>query len=398
MKTEILLVISLVSAILGISYFGGVFLSCAPKAAPVEKATLAESATRGPQTSIKEPWQIEWEKTLEGARKEGKAVVYGGPHGAAIREAIDLFQRKYGMALEVLSGRGVELARKILTERANGLFIADVFVAGPNTNIGEVKPTGAFEPLESALILSEVKDPKAWIWEKLPWVDKDRTAFAYLAYPVSAISINTEQVKPEEIKSYYDLLAPKWKERMTVNDPTVIGIGANTFSSLIWNKALELDFFRQLAQQKPLILRDQRLQVDWLARGKYPVAIWPQTGPLADYKKAGAPIYSLPTIKEGVQLGSGASAISLLNRAPHPNAAKIFINWLLSKEGQIHMQNYQRAQSARIDISIEMFDPMEIRMPGEKYLISTNSIEEWILHEQEQYLEMARQAFGPLLR
>lgn len=203
---------------------------------------------------------------------------------------------------------------------------------------------------------------------------------------------------PEDIKSYYDLLDPRLKGKITMNDPTTTGQGFNTFSTLIFHKALDLDYFRQLVRQEPLVLRDQRLQVDWLAKGKYPVALWARDPHVVEYMKEGAPIYYAPHPKEGGQLASGGSAISLINRAAHPNAARVFINWLLSKEGQKHMQDFNMTQSAREDVTIEALDPIQVRRPGEKFLLSANNVEEWLLHDQDRYLDMAKELFAPLIK
>lgn len=353
---------------------------------------------RRPVLSSDESRKVEWEKTLEAAKKEGRVVIYAASTGPAIKDAIGIFKQKYGLALEVVSGRGGEVSRKLITERSNGLFIVDVFNVGMNNNLGEAKPAGALDPLESVFILPEISDPKAWIGGELPWGDKDRLVFKFFAYPSSPIGINTIQAKPEEIKSYYDLLSPKWKSKIAMNDPTLAGIGFNSFSSLIYNKALDLDFFRQLIQQQPVVVRDQRLQIDWVAKGRYAVALWPQPAPFAEYREAGAPITFIPTPAEGTQLAVGGGSLSIVNRAPHPNAARVFINWLLSKEGQLYMQTTQQLQSARVDISTEGLDPFKRRKDGEKYFMGANTIEEWIVKEQNRYEELSKQVFEPLLR
>lgn len=381
--------------LLGIFLIASMLFACAPKVALLEEPQPL--AITEPLAGQKETWKLEWERTLNAARKEGRVVVYATTTAPALKEAASLIKQKYGIDLDVIGGRGSELSNKLLSERSNRLFIVDVLIAGMNSNIG-VKWDGALDPLEPTLILPEVIDPKAWVGGELPWGDNEHTLFRYYAYPSSPLGINTELVKPAEIKSYYDLLAPKFKSKIVINDPTVAGSGANSFNTPVYHKALELDYFRQLIQQQPVLTRDQRLQVDWVARGKYSVALWPDTQPITEYKVAGAPIDFITTIKEGTQITPGGGVVSLVNRAPHPNAAKVFINWLLSREGQTYMQNTHQNQSARVDISVEGVDPQKIRKPGEKYLVAANTIEEWLINEQTKYFELAKQTFAPLLK
>lgn len=286
---------------------------------------------------------------------------------------------------------------RIFAERRAGLYLADIFMSGMNTQVG-AKQGNALDPLEPALILPEVTNSKLWYEGKLPWGDKDRTIINYFLSPVSPIAVNTQLIKPDDIKSYYDLLTPKLKGKTVINDPTTTGIGSAFFSSLVFYKDVEPDYFHQLVKQEPVIMRDQNLQVDWLAKGKYPIALWPRSQPMVEYLEAGAPISYTPIPKEGTYLQTSGSSVSLVNRASHPNAARVFINWLLSKEGQQYMQDNLKLHSAREDISTKGLDPLNMRKPGEKYLLSANVIEEWILNEQDRSLDMAKQIFAPLIR
>lgn len=372
--------------------------SCSPTTSPPQADQAVSQPKEESRPVAKQGWETEWEQTLNVARKEGKVVVYTSSTGPAIKEAIGLFRQKYGIDIEVVSGRGSEMSRKIITERNSGLYLVDVFNVGMNNNLGEAKPAKMLDPLEGSLILPEVKDPKVWFGGELPWGDKDHMVLKYYAYPSSPLGINTDLSRADEIKSYYDLLAPKWKGRIAMNDPTLAGIGFNSFSSLMYNKALDLDYFRQLIQQQPVIVRDQRLQIDWVAKGKYSIALWPQPGPLSEYREAGAPVSFIPTPKEGAQLSVGGGALSVMNRPAHPNAAKVFINWILSREGQMYMQNAQQLQSTRVDVPFEGIDPLKIRTPGAKYFMAANTVEEWIITEQDRYVEMSKQVFDALLK
>ncbi len=370
-------------------------ISCTPDQAsrPVQGVTTPIPVRQISQES----WEIRWERTLQAAQKEGKVVIYASSVAPALKDSLKVVKQKFGLDLDVIGGRGSELRGKLVQERTNGIFLVDIFISGANTIFGVVKSSGAAEPMEPVLMLPEVLDSKLWFNGELPWLDEEKKVFSMYQYPVNIVTVNSDMVKPDEIKSYYDLLEPKWRGKVLLNDPTVTGIGFNSFSALVLNKALDLDFFRQLASHQNPILRDQRLQVDWLARGRYPVALWARSVHVAEYQEAGAPVaYAYP--KEGTHLSTDGGNVVLVNKAPHPNAARIFLNWLLSKEGQTFMQEGLLQQSAREDIPTKSMGAESLRQQGKKYLMDPNDSELWVLEEQGKYLEMAQQIFGPLLR
>ncbi len=368
-------------------------LSCTRVTTPV--ATSGKTVLETPKVSGGPAWDSRWELTLAAARKEGKVVVYGLSSAPAIKEQASLFYKKFGVELEVLPlDRGPLLTAKIFNERRAGLYLPDVYNGGTNTFFGVMKSAGLAEPLEPSLILPEVIDPKNWFAGELPWGDKEHLLFESYAYPNTNIAINTDLVNPREIKSYYDIINPKFKGKIVMNDPTIAGTGIKSFSILGF-AILKIDFFRQIAALEPTIIRDQRLQVDWLAKGKYAILLFPRTAPVTEYKEAGAPLTFVSPV-EGTYLSAGGGNVSIMTRAPHPNAAKIFINWFLSKEGQTLITAIDGLQSAREDIPAGTDDPLKIRQPGVKYFTGGDK-EEWLVRDPE-FTQAAMDIFGPFLK
>jgi len=110
--------------------------------------------------------------------------------------------------------------------------------------------------------------------------------------------------------------------------------------------------------------------------------------------RAGAPIaYGIPFV-EGTYLSAG-SGLALLSKAPHPNAAKIFINWFLSREGQIAMSP-EGMQSSRLDVPTDNQDPSMVRQPGVKYYLGSDT-EEWVARDTE-FTKAAIELFGSFIR
>lgn len=367
---------------------------CATRKVSIPTTTTASIQVVKPE--IIEPWQIEWDKTLQAARKEARVVIYGSSPIPSINKAATQFEfsKKYGFVPEFIAGRGAEISNRIFNERRAGLFIVDVLISGMNTFFGQLKPAGIADPLDPALILREVVDPNLWYGGKLRWGDAQHLVYMPFAFSNANLAINTELVNPNDIKSYRDLLNPKWKGKILLNDPTIAGTSLKGFGVLGF-KILDLDFFRNLAKQEPIIMKDERLLVDWLAKGKYYILLFPHLESMREYVQAGAPVAYI-TPAEGTYLSAGGANIVLVNKAPHLHAAKIFINWYLTKEGQTLVSRIHGSQSARVDIPTEGLTSVMIRQPNTKYFLDADT-EEWLARDQD-FIKAARDIFGPLMR
>ena len=154
---------------------------------------------------------------MAAAKKEGKVVV-SVPPGAELRKALkETFERRFGIELELVTGRGSTIVKKIADEHTAGVQFFDVHTGGSGAIIYGL--AGIVEPVESQFILPEVKDPKNW-WGGHLYVDKaNRYAYSFLAFVQEAIWYNTELMKPEEVRAYDDLLHPKWKGKIGYSDP-----------------------------------------------------------------------------------------------------------------------------------------------------------------------------------
>ncbi|MDP2644946.1 MAG: extracellular solute-binding protein [Desulfobacterales bacterium] len=342
-------------------------------------------------------WEAEWQKTLEAGKKEGKVVVYDTILGPAMRKQALIFGKQFGIELEVTFGRGSQFGQRLRREKAAGMNFADVVIAGGNTSFS-IKQIGVTEPLDNKLILPEVINPKLWYTlDRLPWLEDAKHFFHFYAYPNRDITINTDLVKPGEIESWQDLLKPQFKGKIVWSDPSVVGSGFNGFATNIMNKVTDENYYRQLVATQDITLsRDLRQMAEWLARGKHAVAVSIPGPQIAQMLDAGAHI-AYVTVKEGTYLSYGGGIVGVAAEAPHPNAAKVFVNWLLSRDGQDFAQKATKYMSARNDIPIDDVNPQSRRKPGERYFVAANSMEKWINEDQKKYLALAKDIFGPLI-
>ncbi len=292
-------------------------------------------------------WEQEWERVKLEARKEGKVVLAGniGPAAAVFKK---ILPEKFGITPEIVTSRGSETATKMVQEQNAGLYLTDVLFSTTTSVITVLKPNGRLDRIDSALVLPEVKDPKAWYRGEIPYVDKEKKYhIAFFAVPKSGALINTQLVAPGDLKSYYDLLQPRWKGKILVNDPTLSGAGNSWFTPLA--EQIGLDYIKKLLLQEPVVSSDQRLATEWLARGKYPIYLGCDEQTIAEFVKAGAPVDTI-LLKEGAYLTQSNGAVSLVTKAPHPNASKVVINWALSREGGRMLSEAVMNQSARVDV------------------------------------------------
>lgn len=347
--------------------------------------TLSQGKSKPPAGG----WQVEWEKAQAEARKDSKVIIYTGA-GPEVRSIIGpALQKKFGIDIELISGRGTAITEKLLRERRAGIYMADLYISGATTSITTLKPNGVFDKIEPYVFLPDAVDPKAWYGGSIYYIDKDKFILRTSAYPSSSLVINSDNVKLDEIKSYRDLLNPKFKGKIVLNDPTTGG-GGGKFFGLVGSKIMGFDFMRELAKQDPQIQTDERLQTEWLARGKALVLIGPASAVIAEFQKAGVPLrYVTPS--EGTYLTSGYGTMSLINRAPHLAASKVFINWILTQEGSDLLARALGAQSGRLDVAADFLDSTRVRDPGAKYISGDD--EEYLIKEADYHV-LAKEIFN----
>lgn len=371
-------------------------LACTPKrASPGQTAVSLEDKAAGSGGTVPAQsaggWEEKWNKIVAAGRKEGKVVLYS-TIGVDARNAIgDAFNKKYGIQLEGVSGAGAQITQKLLFERKASLYLADVSIGGLIRILGDLKPAGALERLDPLMMLPEVKEPRFWYRGQLPWLDGENEHITLrMSLSVNtAFIINTAFVKPEEMRSVKDLLNPRWKGKIIMGDPSVASASATWFSFTV--RSFGDDFMRQLVKQEPMVLRDERLMAEWVAKGKYPVGLGIKNEHVYEMIKAGAPVVKYAPLE--TYLTSSGSCISLINKAAHPDAAVVFINWLLSREGQTVYSKVMEEQSAREDVSPDFLEPSGRRQPGVEY--AQDSVELALF--RVEHLELAKEIFKPLI-
>ena len=291
---------------------------------------------------------VEWDKIVEAAKKEGKVVV-SIPPIRRLRRAMEVaFTRRYGIGVEFVSARGSASIQKIISETKAGIQYVDLHVGGTESAVTGLLAEKALDPVEPYFVLPEVKDPKQW-WGGHIWADNaKRFIYAFAAYQTVSLWCNPKEYKPAEFQSFDDLLNPKLQGKIGISDPRTPGSGNSMWSYMLSVKGEE--YLKNLVAQRLFVARDLRLLGENLSSGKFAVTLGVGYSELLPFIKAGVPVVPLPYPKEGLYTTGGSGHLTVIKNPPHPNAAKVFANWLLGRDGQELFGRSMGSGSRRLDV------------------------------------------------
>lgn len=278
------------------------------------------------------------QKLIEKAKKEGAVVVYTSMN---LRDAVPLieeFEKKYGIKATYWRAARDKVAQRAIIEARAERYDVDVLeMNGPE-----------MEMVYREKILEEFHSPS--------FKDIPKEAFAphkhYVAdrFNFYVIAFNTKLIKPEDAPgSYEELLDPKWRRKISLEYTDV-----DWFASVVKGMGEEkgLAYFKKLAAMRPEIRRGHTLVAEMVASGEIPLALSVFNYAAQRLKDKGAPIEWKALEPAFGQPG----AIGLAKNAPHPYAALLFADFVLSKEGQEIIKERGRVPaSAAVDSPLNKF-------------------------------------------
>jgi iron(III) transport system substrate-binding protein len=364
-------------------------MACAPAAAPSPSASAAPPAgpSAGPDRAA-----AEWEEILAAARREGRVNVIG-PGSSGLPDVLpNEFMKAYpDIRVDYNGMLGPHIPPKILNERAAGQYLTDLVIHGTSTILKGLMAGNALDPIRPYLVGPDVRDPNQWLGGRYDFADNEQQYdFVFGAYVKIAFGYNPSLVNPDEIKSWKDLLDPKWKGKMAMQSPLAAGPGQSTASYWYTNPDLGPSYVERMIKEQGLVFsRDDRQIADWVARGQYPIGFGIGDNSLLGFWERGLNIRPMPGswLREQPYVTAGVSSLAVLNQPPHPNALKVYLNWLLGPEGQLAFSKSTGFASYRRDVPRDHVHEFLILKEGVEYDHTHKESAQWREEETLTFLK-----------
>jgi iron(III) transport system substrate-binding protein len=310
----------------------------------------------------------EWQKVVDAAKKEGKLVIYTASIGSPFHKTIfKAFEAKYDIKIELLEARASEVRERVRVEQSAGRFLGDLHHNG-STTTWLMQRDGNFQPRGEVPNVKNIEPPYT--------ADDIKIPAEVISY---GLLVNRNLVKPaDEPKSWKDILDPRWAGKILSDDYRALGGGAVFF--VVMQNTFGREYHEKLAAQKPVFSRDLQNSERRTARGEYPLYLPLNLQDLNNLKglpvKAIVPAEGRPYVRFD---------ISTLKNAPHPNAARLFMNHYLEPDSQLVLANagYNPVIKGVVEKTIEEIRP----------LLATKAMGTTIPEKQDEMLALAKQIY-----
>jgi iron(III) transport system substrate-binding protein len=325
------------------------------------------------------PAQADQQAVVEGAKKEAKLVIYTGVERAAAQIVVNAFEKKYPfIAAETVRASSSKLATRLDAEIEANRVQGDViefsllYLTTALAQRGEIL---RYDSPEYVKYPKEYSAPGYWAASGLSNI---------------IILLNTRKVDEANVpQSWWDLTKPYWKNKLTIDNLEVSGTGYNWLIAIVNNESIGWKFIEALGKNKPGLERGHAGMAQKVAAGEYAGAAEMSDFHLKNIRDTAA---SVPVRgvwpKEGVPSEPWTAAI--LKRAPHPNAARLFLDFLLSQEGQTLYVRAMGWTSARSDVA----PPDYKEIPSEVKMLKSSLSPEEALKVRDEYVAKWKQLWG----
>jgi ABC-type Fe3+ transport system substrate-binding protein len=309
-----------------------------------------------------------WEELGRAAAPEGRVVV---ATGAAVdpswRTLVnDTFGKRFGLQVEVLPLGSGELIARAKREAQAGQQSIDVYVGGAPSG-WTIAQDGLLEPIRPWLVMPEVTSPEHWRGGRLKLLDPDPNYHLQTSeWVMTDLTVNRDLIGPTQVTTWQDLLRPEYKGKIAGFDPRAPGAGQSTATHLF--ERFGKDYLQKLyVEQEMQLTRDNRQLAEWLARGAYPIGLSLLPATIEQMTQEGFKLERVfPTDGPGALTG-GSGVITVFKGARHPNAARLFVNWFASREGQDVWARTVREPPLRVDVDLSPVPPYIVPREGVDY-------------------------------
>jgi iron(III) transport system substrate-binding protein len=316
-----------------------------------------------------------WNKTIAAAKQEGKIVIMG-PAGTDVRDAFTQgFQKKYPEIQVDFNGMaGAQVAPKLLNELSASVYRTDLVIAGTITAIESLIPANAIVPVQPFLVGPESQDLTKWRGGKFDFSDNAEKFNLVFGNRLQVAFVYNRDLMPSgKIKSWKDFLNPEWKGKLAMLNPARAGAsqGWVTFWYIKESQGFGKNFMRQLFTTQEIVMtNDERQLLDFVARGRYPIAIGPSGTQAFEMKKKGLPVelFGSAALEEGGIISASNGTVMVPRNAPHSNSVKVYLDYLFSREGQHAWSKATGLTSRRRDVPNDHIPDVLVPKEGVTYL------------------------------
>jgi iron(III) transport system substrate-binding protein len=304
-----------------------------------------------------DPWHQEWERLVAAATAEGRLGLitwgdtWGGPSFPGFRGVVARFEEAFpGIVVDHLPESSATVwLEKVRQGRRAGSYAFDLALVQPEPSLRSGRPEGIWAPIRPLLFHPDVLNDAAWRGglDGRYLDDAAELCLSWEYLVLHAYAVNADLVQDGEIRSVADLLDPKWTGKIISSDPR-LGIGLQSAAAVA--KSAGPDALRRLlVDQRPTFVGEAARLAESLVHGQYPVALGVRPKALAPFRESGLADkvrwLDLPDADFAV-----TTSLLYFDRAPHPAAAKLFANWILTSEGQAILAGSLPTNSARLDV------------------------------------------------
>lgn len=324
--------------------------------APVASASGQEATSAAGKVA----WEQEWDKVVAAARREGKLSINvppGQQYEPALREA---FGKAFpGIEIELINLLGGQFRVRVEKERAADQYAWDACICGPGVDTYRLIKDGVFDPIMDDLMLPEVLDDSKWLGGIGARFSDEAKKYAFDFGATNTVGgvYNRDLIADPALTKYEDLWKPEFRGKIVWFDPRGTGSGTNA-AAIVLHVYGEEKLRELWTTQQIQLSNDDRQMAQWVIRGVRPIAIgMVYNRGIMPLQQEGVPM-NIGNFPYPVPLAiPGPHSLQAVNRPPHPNARKLFVNWLLTREGQTVLAQAIATNSARLDVPI--FSPDE---------------------------------------
>lgn len=288
------------------------------------------------------------QRLYEGAKSEGEAVFYANMDVSAMKPLTDGFMNRYpGTKAASVHFSGAAIITRLDSEARAGKPLSDVVLSGQLGVLGLIEKK----------IAARYRSPEREFFRD-GFKDKDGLWTAYMTN-VMVSAYNTRQVSKDEApRTVEDLLKPRWKGKLTMDSQSYVWFG--TMMQYLGEES-GLRFMKRLNEQNISHQRGRRLMTQLVAAGEFDMAVETNLNSVLTLSKQGAPLSFAPIQPYFLS----PSLVFMSANAPHPYTAALFIDYLLSEEGQkiVVKTNRMPANSKVKSPESQILEGQDVRTP-----------------------------------